>query len=361
MADESDRLPDIPGYEILERIGKGAMGTVYRGIQTRLQRPVAIKLLPPVFAASPGYVARFIREARAAARLNHPNVVAGIDAGEHAGVHYFVMEYVRGVPYKQMIRDSGGGIPETEVLRVALQIARALDHAHRNQILHRDVKPENILITDDGTAKLCDFGLARDAGAAPGGRTHAIGTPNYMSPEQARGQPDVDVRADLYSLGCTMYHALTGDVPFRGDSGETVMARHLADAPVPPKSIRPWISEEVNGLVLDLLEKDRHRRPASPAVVVERIEALLSNSGGGHTTRIRRPTASGRRATASARRITASTRRGRVASTGRSTAALKAARAPRRRPGPAAALGLALAALIAGLAIAFLLRHWANR
>ncbi len=354
-----DTPPEIPGYEILERIGQGAMGTVYRGIQTRLQRPVAVKLLPPAYAASRGYVARFIREARAAARLNHPNVVAGIDAGEHAGVHYFIMEYVRGVPYKRMIRDSGGGIPEIEVLRVALQIARALDHAHQHQILHRDVKPENILITDDGTAKLCDFGLARDAGAAPGGRTHAIGTPNYMSPEQARGEPDVDVRADLYSLGCTMYHALTGDVPFRGDSGETVMARHLADAPVPPKSVRPWISDEVNGLVLDLLEKDRHRRPATPALVVERIEAILSGaSRGGHTTRIRRATASGRRPTATARRITGSTRR--ITSTGRSTAALMAARAPRRRAGPAVTLGIALAALVAGLAIAFLMRHWAQ-
>ncbi|RLC69883.1 MAG: serine/threonine protein kinase, partial [Chloroflexi bacterium] len=219
----------IPGYQILEKLGSGAMATVFKAKQLSLDRLVAIKVLPKRFSENPEYVERFYREGKAAAKLNHPNIVQAIDVGEANGYHYFVMEYVEGhTLYDELI--AGKVFSESEALDIAIQITRALVHAHENGLIHRDVKPKNIMITKDGVAKLADMGLARmaaDEQTAQAEAGKAYGTPYYISPEQIRGEVDIDFRADIYSLGATLYHMVTGRVPFDGPTPVAVMNKHL--------------------------------------------------------------------------------------------------------------------------------------
>src|SRR5688572_13390287 len=203
-----DGREQVAGYRLLERLGGGAMGTVYKARQLSLDRDVAIKILSPELAEDPEFVQRFLREAKAVARLNHANIISGIDVGDADGVKYFVMEYVDGSTVASLLR-RGGSLDEERALLVAQQMARALDHAYKNQLVHRDLKPENVLITRDGIAKVCDLGLAKLEDAAAGADAgHRMGTPDYISPEQARGDANVDIRSDLYSLGATLYHML---------------------------------------------------------------------------------------------------------------------------------------------------------
>jgi serine/threonine-protein kinase len=263
--EEFEEKHEIAGYKLEEKLGAGSMGTVYRARQLSLDRRVAIKILSPHLARKKDYIERFLKEARAVAKLNHPNVISGIDVGEEGGVRYFVMEYASGMTVGQLL-ERGGAMDESRVLRVALQIARALEHAHEAGLVHRDVKPDNILLTKDHIAKLCDLGLAKDSAEA--GR--ALGTPAYISPEQAQGSADVDIRSDLYSFGCTLYHMLTGRAPFDGNA-KVVMVKHLTEEPTPIASLEPDVSPAMIEVVERLMRKQPIDRFSSPRELLAKL------------------------------------------------------------------------------------------
>jgi serine/threonine-protein kinase len=257
----------LGGYRLIEPIGSGTTGTVYRGEQISLRRTVAIKVLSRELADRPEYVERFRREAHAVAGLNHPNVISCIDAGEAEGIPFFVMEYAAGTTVGALL-ERGGPMDETRVVSIAVQVARALAHAHEAGLVHRDVKPDNVLLTRDGIAKLCDLGLVQDRPEA----ARSLGTPHYISPEQARGTGEVDVRSDLYSLGATLYHMLTGRTPFLGNA-RMVMVQHLSDEPPPIRDLEPEVSEELAAVVKKLMRKDPERRYQTPGHLLEALQA----------------------------------------------------------------------------------------
>ncbi len=262
----------IAGYRLLEQLGEGAMGTVYKARQLSLDRDVAIKVLAPDLARDEAYVQRFMTEARAVARLNHTNVISGIDVGDADGIKYMVMEYADGMTVASLLR-RGGSMDEERAMKIGAQMARALDHAHRNHLVHRDVKPDNIIITGDGIAKLCDLGLARiESGSDDSTR---MGTPAYMSPELARHDHAVDERTDLYSLGATLFHMVTGSEPYTGSDGPAVMAKHLTE-PVPNASeVETSVSPETSALIAQLMAKQPSERVATAKELAELIDERM--------------------------------------------------------------------------------------
>ncbi len=270
----------IPGYELLKKIGQGGMGAVFQAKQLSMDRIVALKVLPPKLAKDAQFRERFTREARAVAKLNHENIIQGIDVGTANGLYYFVMEFVDGKPVSKRLNDEKA-LPEKEALSICGQIARALEHAWRHKLVHRDVKPENIMTTGEGVAKLCDLGLAKqetgDVGLTQAGLS--VGTPNYISPEQARGEADVDIRSDLYSLGASLYHMLTGKVPFEGTVPSVVMTKHITEELVPPIKHRPELSPEANAIVLKAMQKRREDRYPEPAQMAADLEAAAAGQG----------------------------------------------------------------------------------
>ena len=266
----------IPGYKILGKLGAGAMAVVYKGKQLSLNRSVAIKVLPRRFSENPEYVQRFYKEGQAAGKLNHPNIVQAIDVGEAGGYHYFVMEYVEG---KTIADDISNGhiFGEQEAIEIIIQVCHALQHAHAHGLVHRDVKPKNIMLTRDSTAKLADMGLAREtadmkAAMAEAGR--AYGTPYYISPEQIRGELNVDFRADMYSLGATFYHMVTGKVPFEGTTPASVMHKHLKEPLVPPDHVVPTLSSGIGEVIERMMAKKREQRYASWSDLLVDLEAV---------------------------------------------------------------------------------------
>jgi serine/threonine protein kinase len=268
-------IPTIHGYEILGVLGRGSMATVYKARQVSLARVVALKVLHPALALNPSYTRRFEREAQAAARLSHPNIVGALDVGEDRGLRYLAMEFVDGRTVAQVL--SGGPIAERKAAIVAMHIARALDHAHRSGLVHRDIKPANIMVTKEGIAKLGDMGLAKEV-QADGSQTDegiAMGTPFYVSPEQARGERKVDIRTDIYGLGATMFHMVTGRVPYPGANPAVVMTKHLND-PVPePDEINPAVSRGISQIIEKMLAKEREERYQSPAELMTDLQAYL--------------------------------------------------------------------------------------
>ena len=269
-------MPDtvnIAGYELLEKIGSGAAGTVYKARQISMDRLVAIKMLPGDLAKDKRFIERFQREARAVAKLNHPHVVTGIDVGESGGYWYFVMEYVDGESAASRVgRDEA--ISEKEALEITRQVSLALDHAYKNGIIHRDIKPANILMTSGGVAKLADLGVAKQGEGEGGAGGRVFGTPYYMSPEQARGGGDIDIRSDIYSLGATLYHLLTGKPPFHGHPPAVVMAKQIAEEPEDPRKLNPKISRGAAALVISMMAKDRDDRPEAPSDLEEEIRRI---------------------------------------------------------------------------------------
>ena len=266
----------IPGYRILSWLGAGAMARVCKARQLSLDRLVAIKILPKRYSENPEYVERFYKEGKAAAKLNHPNIVQAIDVGEAGGYHYFIMEYVEGhTLYDELAK--GKVFSEAEALRIMLQIARALAHAHERGLIHRDVKPKNIMITKDGVAKLADMGLARlaaDEQAAQAEAGRAFGTPYYIAPEQIRGELDIDFRADIYSLGATLYHLVTGRVPFEGPTPAAVMHKHLKEPLTPPDHINAELSVGLGEVVEVMMAKEpADRYPSTKDLLVD-LEAV---------------------------------------------------------------------------------------
>jgi len=248
----------IGNYRLLGELGRGGMGIIYKAEQRSLGRFVALKVLYAHLVSDPITVKRFNHEARATALLNHPNIVQIFDVGVEEDRHYFAMEYVPGKTLA-VVLENRGKLGIEEALRVADQVARALSAAHDVGIIHRDVKPSNVLIDDHGRIKVSDFGIAVAAGQGDLTDTgHLVGTARYMSPEQARGE-DLDSRSDLYSLGVMIYEMLTGHVPFEGESPLAILEQHVGSPPPPlPAAIPPM----VQALVLRCLEKrrvDRHR------------------------------------------------------------------------------------------------------
>ena len=280
-------MPDIrtalqDRYAIEKEIGRGGMATVYLAEDRKHGRPVAIKVLRPELAATMD-AGRFLREIGIAARLSHPHIVPLIDSGEAAGFLYFVTPYVPGGSLRDRLT-AEGRLPLKDALRIAQEVGAGLDYANRNGYVHRDVKPENILIAD-GLAVLSDFGIARACcgppgpplpGAAPAALTDvglALGTPEYMSPEQAAGEPDLDTPADVYSLACVVYEMLAGEPPFRTASARATMARQVTETPRPVRALRPDAPQGVAQVLARALAKDPKERFAS---VAEFVAALTT-------------------------------------------------------------------------------------
>ena len=254
-------IRDIPAgtevdgrYRVISRIGAGGMADVYCAEDLQLGRNVALKLLHRRFAEDQEFVERFRREASSAAGLQHPNVVGVFDRGEWDGTSYIAMELLEGRSLKALIGEEGALDP-IRAIDVAVQVLRAARFAHRRGIIHRDLKPQNVMVDDDGRAKVADFGIAR-AGASDMTQTGSImGTAQYLSPEQAQGEP-VTPRSDLYSVGILLYEMLTGRLPFDGESAVTIALKQVGEAPVPPSAYNDAVTPELEGVVLQALEKD---------------------------------------------------------------------------------------------------------
>ncbi len=266
----------IPGYRVLGKLGAGAMATVFKGKQLSLDRMVAIKVLPRKFSKNAEFIARFYAEGRAAAQLNHPNIVSAYDVGKAGEFHFFVMEYVDGsTVFDEIVRHKR--FPEADAVDIAIQIAQALQHAHERGLIHRDVKPKNVMFTKEGVAKLADMGLARgisDKEAAEAEAGKAYGTPYYISPEQIRGEVAITPAADIYSLGATLYHMVTGAVPFEGKSPADVMHKHLKTDLTPPDHVNPKLSAGISQIIEMMMAKDPRRRYQSCADLLVDLRAL---------------------------------------------------------------------------------------
>jgi eukaryotic-like serine/threonine-protein kinase len=258
-------------YRVLKRLGSGGMADVYCAEDTQLGRRVALKLLYRRFAEDSEFVERFRREASSAAGLQHPNIVGIFDRGEWDGTYYIAMEYLEGRTLKQLVREHGA-MPPDLASDITIQVLRAARFAHKRGIIHRDFKPHNVILDEEGRAKVTDFGIAR-AGASDMTETGSImGTAQYLSPEQAQGQP-VSPRSDLYSIGVMLYELLTGRVPFDAESPVAIAVRHVSDRPVPPAELNPAIPPALEAVVMKALEKDPARRFADADEFIAALEA----------------------------------------------------------------------------------------
>src|SRR5215217_721430 len=314
-------------YELEELVGSGGMSSVFRAHDRLLERKVALKVLHDHYTGDESYVERFRREARSVASLSHPNIVTVIDRGEHEGRQFIVFEYIDGENLKRRI-DREGALPVRDAVELVLQIARALSFAHQNGLIHRDVKPQNVLLNGDGRPKVTDFGIARSLDVQHGMTQTGtvLGTSDYIAPEQAQGHR-VDEHTDVYSLGVVLYELLTGEVPFPGENFVAVAMRHINEPPPPIRDRRPDVSPRLEAAVHRAMAKDPHARFQTMAELADELDACLAEVADGGVTL--------RNARVRARRQ----------------------RAPRRRGVPRrvlAVLLLAAAALAAAAAAAFL-------
>ena len=268
-------------YEVQQKIGVGGMADVYRGKDTLLGRPVAIKILHQNFGSDQDFVARFKREAQAAGKLNHPNVVSMYDVGFDQGFHYIVMEYVSGCTLKEYIQHHGDQVTVQEAVKITVAIAEGLEHAHMMGIVHCDVKPHNILITDSGRVKVTDFGIARAINSATTMMytNSVMGSAHYISPEQASGK-SINVSTDIYSLGVVLYELLTGEVPFRGETPVSVALQHVKDRVVAPRIKNAMIPPQLEQVVLMALEKEPGKRFGSISEMIQALRMSLGYRGG---------------------------------------------------------------------------------
>jgi beta-lactam-binding protein with PASTA domain/predicted Ser/Thr protein kinase len=264
-------------YQVLERIGAGGMADVWLAEDRHLQRQVALKVLHSRFAQDREFVERFRLEAEAAAGLQHPNVVAVYDRGEVDGTYYIAMQYLQGRTLKELI---DLGLAPEEAVRLIRQVLEGARFAHRHGIVHRDLKPQNVIVDPEGKATVTDFGIAR-AGVSEITQAGAVmGTPHYLSPEQAQGQ-EVTAVSDLYSIGVMLYEALTRRVPFEGDSAVAVAMKQVAQAPQRPSTINPQVSPALDAVVMRALEKDPGQRFQSADAFIAALDAALKDPGGG--------------------------------------------------------------------------------
>ena len=261
-------------YEILNTVGTGGMADVYRARDNMLQRSVAVKVLKEEYSTDAGFVAKFRREAQAAGGFSHPNIVSVYDVGDQNGMYYIVMELVEGITLKKYIEKTGR-MPEREAVEVAMQVARGLEAAHEQGIIHRDVKPQNIIISREGKIKVADFGIARVTSTETISAS-TMGSVHYISPEQARGGA-CDARSDIYSLGITMFEMVTGQVPFDGENSVAVAIKHIQDPMPSPKQIEPGISSNMDKIILKCTQKNpAYRYPSMAALLLDLRKLIVS-------------------------------------------------------------------------------------
>ena len=267
-------------YEIIEKVGNGGMATVYRAEDKVLKRNVAVKVLKDEFTTDEEFIKRFEIEAQSAARLTHPNIVSIYDVGSEDNLYYIVMELIRGKTLKEIIVEERGPLPWKWSVNVAIQIASALEMAHKNNIIHRDIKPHNIIITEDGIAKVTDFGIAKavsNSTITAFGTT--IGSVHYFSPEHARGG-FTDAKSDLYSLGVVMYEMVTGRVPFDADTPVSVALKHMQEEPEEPIELNPNLPSAVNRIIMKALKKDTTLRYQTATDMLADLRQALKNPNG---------------------------------------------------------------------------------
>src|SRR5436309_2825675 len=271
-------------YKVVSRLGAGGMADVFLAEDEQLGRKVALKLLYQRFAEDPGFVERFRREAQAAAGLQHPNVVSVYDRGAYDGTYYIAMEYLPGRSLKQLIR-AEAPLDPIRAIDITLQILKAARFAHRRGVIHRDLKPHNVIVDDSDNAKVTDFGIAR-AGASDMTETGSImGTAQYLSPEQAQGHA-VSAGSDLYSIGAVLYEMRTGRVPFDAESAVTIALKHVSEAPTTPTTVNPAVPPELEHVVMWALNKNPGDRPHDADQFIAALEtakaAILSGQQGQH-------------------------------------------------------------------------------
>jgi serine/threonine-protein kinase len=296
-ADAALPMERFGDYKLLAKLGEGGMGAVYKAEEVLASRIVALKVLRKNLAGNKSFVERFEREAKLAGALNHPNIVTCHVAGMTHGIQFLAMEFVDGETLTARLKRNGGKLLEKEALSITRDIARGLAHAHVAGIVHRDIKPDNILLGKDGAVKLSDFGTAKsfldeDSLSRTG---QVIGTPNYISPEQVRADKNIDHRADLYSLGGTLYHVLTGRLPFHAPSVMQIMKAHLDEELENPQDVNPDLSDGAVQIVVKLMAKSPDKRYQSAKELVEDIDAVLGGATpskaaiGEHESSIRAP------------------------------------------------------------------------
>jgi serine/threonine protein kinase len=261
----------------LERvIGRGGMATVYYGMDVKLERPVAVKVIDARYRNKPEYAQRFIRESRVVATWRHPNVLQIYYADDQNGLYYFVMEYIDGLDLRQLIdmySDDGQLMPYEDVLRIGDALAASLDYAHAQGVIHRDIKPSNVMVASDGRVLLTDFGLALQI--TEGSMGEVFGTPHYMAPEQAKRSADAVPQSDIYSLGVLLYEMLTGVVPFDDQSPTSVALQHITEPPPSPCSVNPNLSADTGEVLLKALEKEPKDRYQTAAALLEALRTAL--------------------------------------------------------------------------------------
>jgi serine/threonine protein kinase len=271
-------MQTVGNYDLLEKIAEGGMGAIYRGRDRRSGQVVAIKIMPPHMAANPVLLKRFEQEFRAASRLDHPNIVRAMDYGDTGSSPFLVMEFVEGESLGQKL-EREGRMPETDSIRIIAQVAQGLHRAHKQSLIHRDVKPDNILVRPDGVAKLADLGLVKEAetdlNLTRTGR--GLGTPHFMAPEQFRNAKGADVLCDIYSLGATLYMMVTGEMPFKSSGPLDAWMKKIQNDLIPPRDIVPSLTERVNWAILRAMSADRDMRPKSCREFIEDLT--------GHSTR----------------------------------------------------------------------------
>lgn len=269
---------EVGGYRVIEKIGQGGMGSVYTAEQLSLNREVALKVLSKKFTSDSAFVDQFVNEARSAAALNHPNVVQVYDVGRQNGTYYFSMEFVTGGSLEERIAESGAQ-DWREALNWMIDASNALIFAQKRDILHRDVKPDNLMLAEDGSAKLCDLGLAKKASNADMLAAGIVGTPAFISPEAIRRKKDIDVRSDLYSLGCTFYRVLTGENPYPAKTVKEILIGHLK-APVPRASAKqPNVPRDLDDVLFKLMQKEPEERFATPQDVLQALDRIRVQHG----------------------------------------------------------------------------------
>jgi serine/threonine protein kinase len=266
----------LSGYEIQKRLGQGGMGTVYKARDLIGGRWVAVKLLAPFLASDEEYVKRFFQEARNLQKLHHPNIVAAYDAGVTGEHKFFIMEFVDG-PSLEDVLHKKGILKEHTALEIVRQVAQALDYAWTHKIIHRDIKPQNVMLSQERTVKLCDLGLSKDVTSDISlTMTGSVNcSPPYASPEQAQGIRDMDIRSDVYSLGVSLFQMLCGELPFKGNAPGQFLIQHVTKAPPDPRSKNPKISSSVNDLILRMLQKEAKARPM-PGDIAKAITRSLN-------------------------------------------------------------------------------------
>src|SRR5271167_1853461 len=257
-------LQAIGNYDLLEKIAEGGMGAIYKGRHRGTGLVVAIKIMPPHMASNPVLLKRFEQEFRAASRLDHPNIVRALDYGESCDMPYLVMEFVQGESLGAKL-EREGRMPEADAIRIIAQVAQGLHRAHKQNLVHRDVKPDNILVRPDGVAKLADLGLVKEAetdlNLTKTGR--GLGTPHFMAPEQFRNAKNADARCDIYSLGATLYMMVTGKLPFKSAGPLDAWMKKINNELVPARQLAPDLSERVEWTMRRAMSVEAEHRPAN--------------------------------------------------------------------------------------------------